>query len=72
MIIFHWKKICNFVRSRMTKRTLPLDSSRKILTQENFVEFRDSQIFTKFEVMGVVDWTSKMRFLEKSRKMSNI
>ena len=39
--------------------------SRNLVTQANFIEFRDSRIFTNFEVMGV-EWTSKMRFLEKS------
>ena len=51
MVIF--VKIQNFSRSRMTKRTSPLESSRGIVsrnlaTTSNFVEFRDIRNFTFF------------------------
>ena len=46
-------KIRNFSRSRMTKRTSPLESSRELATTSNFVEFRDSRNFTFFEAPGV-------------------
>ena len=39
--------------------------SQNIVTHANFVEFRDSRIFTNFEATGV-EWTLKARFLEKS------
>ena len=47
-------KTQNFSRSRMTKRTSPLESSREILvTTSNFVEFRDSRNFSFFEAPSV-------------------
>ena len=53
-------KIRNFSRSRMTKWTSPLESSREIYLScrisSNFVEFRDSRNFTFFETRrGVRD-----------------
>ena len=38
--------------------------SRNLIIQVNFVEFRNSRIFTNFEKMGI-DWTPKTSFLEK-------
>ena len=39
--------------------------SQNIVTQESFIEFRDSRIFTNFETTGF-ECTPKMKFLEKS------
>ena len=43
-------KIRNFSRSRMTKRTSPLESSAQ---SSYHVEFRDNRNFTSFEAPGV-------------------
>ena len=41
--------------------------SRNLVTQANFVEFRDSRIFTNFEATGV-EWTLKNEIFRKILK----
>ena len=39
--------------------------SRNLVTQSNFVEFRDSRIFTKFEAIGI-KWTPENENCEEN------